>query len=86
VRRGREVCSLVAAALPVEEEDVRRAMALMEQHAGLGVRDALHAATALRWECHPVVSADRGFDALERDGLVRADPLAFAGSLPPPAR
>lgn len=49
-----------------------RATALLRRHDGLGVRDAVHAATALHLGGLPVLSTDRVFDRL--DEVRRVDP------------
>ncbi|MGQ0467239.1 MAG: type II toxin-antitoxin system VapC family toxin [Sporichthyaceae bacterium] len=54
------------------ESDLAQALSLVEQHPELGMRDAVHAATAMRREIGLIVSPDRGFDAV--DGLERLDP------------
>ena len=84
LERAREAAAVVTAVLPVEEEDVRLAMDFLGRHAGSGVRDAIHAATARRWHCERIVSADRGFDLLVAQGVMRADPVEFAARLPSP--
>jgi predicted nucleic acid-binding protein len=45
----------------------------------VGLRDAIHAATAASQLVDGVVSADRGFDAVP--GLTRYDPVDFAEEL-----
>jgi len=82
VHRARQACAVVAAVLPVEDDDLRRAMEILERHEAVGVRGAIHAASALRWRCERIVSTDRGFDLLAAEGVVRADPVAFAADLP----
>lgn len=51
-----------------------RALALVRVHRMLGVRDAVHAATAIVAGIDAVVSADRVFDDV--DGITRIDPAA----------
>ncbi len=63
---------------------MRLAMDLLARHAGSGVHDATHAATALRWRCERIISADRGFDLLAAEGVVRAAAMDFAAQLPDP--
>lgn len=54
------------------EADLTRALELVEAHPELGMRDAVHAATAIRRDIELIVSPDRGFDAVP--GLERLDP------------
>lgn len=54
------------------EEDLRLALNLVAAHPALRVRDAVHAATALRRGISVILSADRDFDAIP--GLERLDP------------
>lgn len=62
---------LVPMVYPVRVADVRKAIELFEQHAGLGVvaRDALHAAVMLGNGLTHIVSADQHFDLI--GGLTR---------------
>ncbi|MGQ0480154.1 MAG: type II toxin-antitoxin system VapC family toxin [Pseudonocardia sp.] len=68
--------SLAAAALCRLHEfgvpELRLALSLVASVAGLGMRDAVHAATALRQGISLVVTPDRIFD--EVSGLERLDP------------
>lgn len=57
--------------LPVTDEVVRRALALVAPR--LGANDRIHAATALANGIDTVVSADAGFDVVP--GIRRVDPL-----------
>lgn len=54
------------------EPELRLALNLLATTDGLGVRDAVHAATALRRGIPLIVSPDRAFDAVT--GLERVDP------------
>lgn len=65
---------------PVEPDDLRDALDLLVAHPDLHVRDAVHAATALRRGIGTVVSPDRAFDGVP--GLDRVDPVEFAEGLP----
>jgi predicted nucleic acid-binding protein len=56
------------------------ALRLLRDHDALGVRDAVHAATAVRADLEAVISADTAFDALENPR--RVDPLVLAEQLP----
>ncbi|MGQ0845738.1 MAG: type II toxin-antitoxin system VapC family toxin [Sporichthyaceae bacterium] len=55
------------------EADLAKALALVAEHPELGMRDAVHAATAVRRDVPFIVSPDRGFDAVP--GLERLDPV-----------
>ncbi len=61
----------------LETDDLRRALDLLVSFPTLHVRDAVHAATALRRGLDAVLSPDRAFDAVP--GLTRLDPISFAG-------
>ncbi len=52
--------------------DLRLALTLFEAHAGLDMRDAVHAATALNRGIDAIVSPDRAFDGVP--ALDRIDP------------
>jgi predicted nucleic acid-binding protein len=54
------------------EEDLRLALNLVATHPVLRIRDAVHAATALRRGISAIVSPDRDFDGIT--GLERLDP------------
>lgn len=54
---------------------------LLRRHPDLQVRDAVHAATALRAEIDEVLSADTAFDPV--DVLRRVDPIRLAEALTP---
>lgn len=56
----------------VGEDDLRLALNLVATHPALRVRDAVHAATALRRGISVIVSPDRDFDGIA--GLERLDP------------
>lgn len=56
-----------------EEADLQLALSLVADYPGLGVRDGVHAATALRREIPWIVSPDQGFDDVM--GLERIDPI-----------
>jgi predicted nucleic acid-binding protein len=60
----RAAAELVAEVLPVTSHDVLEACSLLEAHAGLGARDALHAAVMRNSQVHLVISVDRDFDAI----------------------
>lgn len=56
----------------VTGDDLQLALNLVGGHAGLSVRDSVHAATALRRGIPVIVSPDRGFDGIA--GLERLEP------------
>jgi hypothetical protein len=69
------------------EPELRLALNLIVAIPALGMRDAVHAATALRHGVGLVVSTDKAFD--EIPGLERLDPMGGLGRLlgsPPPPR
>jgi predicted nucleic acid-binding protein len=57
--------------LPIDEDVLDRARTLLDQHAALSARDALHAACCLL-RAAPLCSYDRDFDGI--DGLRRVEP------------
>lgn len=69
----RAAAALVAEVLPVTSHDVIEACSLLEAHAGLGARDALHAAVMKSSQVHLLVSSDRDFDAIP--DLKRIEPV-----------
>jgi uncharacterized protein len=66
------------------EDDLRLALNLVATHPGLRVRDAVHAATALRRGISAIVSPDRDFDGIA--GLERLDPHDAVRRLVPSPR
>jgi uncharacterized protein len=56
-----------------ESADLKLALQLIAEHSPLSMRDAVHAATALRRDIPAIVSPDHGFDSIT--GLERFDPL-----------
>ncbi len=60
----RAAAGLVAAVLPVSQEDVLEACRFLETHSTLGARDALHAAVMKNAGVSVLVSVDRDFDVL----------------------
>jgi hypothetical protein len=66
------------------QAELRLALNLVASVPGLGMRDAVHAATALRRDIRFVVSSDQAFDKVP--GLERVDPAgAVQRLLGPPA-
>jgi uncharacterized protein len=66
------------------EDDLRLALNLAATHPALRVRDAVHAATALRRGISVIVSPDRDFDGIT--GLERLDPHDAVRRLVPSLR
>lgn len=60
--------------LPIEEQDVRLARDLAEQHHRLSPRDSIHLAVMRRRKIEEIVSADADFDTVP--GIRRLDPRA----------
>jgi predicted nucleic acid-binding protein len=58
-------------------EVLGHATTLLRRHPSLGVRDAVHAATAIRAGLASILSADRIFDSI--DGVTRIDPATSDG-------
>lgn len=71
-RSTRTLCERI---LPIDERDLDVAHELLEQHPGIHVRDAIHAATCLRFGLDRILSTDRHFDALSK--LDRIDPAGL---------
>lgn len=76
---GRLVYDLVRTVVPVvldvSVETLDQARKLMDQHADLSARDAVHAATCLQHQLGAICTFDRDFDAI--DGLRRVEPSAI---------
>jgi predicted nucleic acid-binding protein len=70
-RAGRHICA-ICRLHPLEADDLALGLRLFETDAGLQLRDALHAATALNRGIGLIVSTDHAFDAVP--GLERVDP------------
>jgi uncharacterized protein len=75
-RRAVEVSGLFLQAVPdvlsVTRADVEQAARLLDAHANLPVRDAVHAAVMARHGVRLIVTADRHFEGVP--GVVRVDP------------
>lgn len=65
--------SIIHEVLPVERADIVLSMELLDKHKNINVRDAVHAATALRNGFKYILSVDRHFDKIKN--LQRVDPL-----------
>lgn len=63
---------------PSDDQVLTAALALIRKYPDLGVRDAVHAATAVVRGIDRILSADQVFDGL--DEVVRVDPRAFRSS------
>jgi hypothetical protein len=66
------IFSIIHEILPVERSDIILSVDLMRKHRELNVRDAIHCATALRYNFKYILSVDRHFDRIK--GLQRVDP------------
>jgi len=77
-KEGLALAHLVAALftdmLPVTGDDMREALHLLEEHPGLSVRDAVHAATMLHNSLSTVASVDPDFDHIP--GIRRLAPAS----------
>ncbi len=62
---------------PFDHDVLQTSLGLLRRHPGLGVRDAVHAGTALRAGITQILGADRVFDSIHE--LRRVDP-AHAGA------
>lgn len=71
---ARNVEALFPDMLPVTHNDMAEAIRLLEEHSGLSVRDAVHAATMLRNGLQTVASVDPDFDQIP--GIRRIAPGA----------
>lgn len=69
----RAAANLVADVIPVTSHDVLEACRLLEAHASLGARDAVHAAVMKNSQVHVLVSVDRDFDVIV--DLKRIEPV-----------
>jgi uncharacterized protein len=78
VAEGRDL-ALLCRLHAVEEAELHRALALFAATPGLGLRDAVHAVTALDRGVGLIVSPDRAFDAVP--ALKRVDPGAALARL-----
>ena len=73
-RAAKDLCEEI---LAVTEEDLDQAHEILQAHASISVRDAVHAATALRHGIRSILSTDRHFDDLPE--VTRLDPVALMG-------
>ncbi len=67
------VLSIIHEVLPVEKTDLILSLDLLEKYRELNVRDAIHAASALRNNFKYIMSVDKHFDKIK--GLQRVDPF-----------
>ena len=85
--RGVELCRQILeyplTVLPVDEDDVRRAIDLFETsyEQGIRARDAIHAATMQNHGIGLIVSADKHFDDIA--GIQRIDPMNYSSPAKP---
>jgi hypothetical protein len=73
-RATKDLCEEI---LSVTEEDLDHAHKILQAHASISVRDALHAATALRRGIKGILTTDRHFDDLPE--ITRLDPVDLVG-------
>jgi uncharacterized protein len=73
VEEARQISAMCRHVHPVEMADVSFALRLLTGHPRLGVRDAVHVATALRRDIPLIVSTDRDLDRIP--GIERLDPV-----------
>ena len=67
--------AVVPEVLPVNHQDLLRALQVHRQHPPLQARDSLHAAVMYNHGLRYILSADRHFDLLP--GIIRIDPTAW---------
>ena len=72
LRLAEEFVSLMETILPVDREDMARALKLQQHYASLPPRDAIHIAVMLRAGLRQIITADRHFDQVRE--LKRIDP------------
>ncbi len=72
----RSAVDLCDEVMPITERDTARALELLQAHAKLTPRDAIHVATMEAAGVHRLLSADRDFDLVP--SVQRVDPTEFA--------
>ena len=72
VREQAQAVAAMCLVHDLEEQDMSLALSLVATTSGLGVRDAVHAATAIRRGIPLIISPDQAFDGVT--GLERVDP------------
>lgn len=72
----RSTVGLCAEVTPITEKDTARALTLLQSHAELTPRDAIHVATMESAGVSRLLSADRDFDVVP--SVQRVDPTEFA--------
>jgi predicted nucleic acid-binding protein len=75
---ARESMRSATVVLPVTRADVERAMLLLESHANIQTRDAIHAATMIHNGIEGIISVDKHFDLLRE--IKRIDPAHLASA------
>ncbi|OGB89266.1 hypothetical protein A2625_03770 [candidate division WOR-1 bacterium RIFCSPHIGHO2_01_FULL_53_15] len=73
IRIVENTLAVIHEVLPVEKADILLSVNLLNRYRHLNVRDAIHAATALRGNFKYILSVDKHFDKI--NGLQRVDPL-----------
>ncbi|MFY9826438.1 MAG: type II toxin-antitoxin system VapC family toxin [Thermoanaerobaculia bacterium] len=73
-RAAKDLCEEI---LAVTEEDLDHAHEILQAHASISVRDAVHAATALRCGIKSILSTDHHFDDLPE--ITRLNPVELVG-------
>jgi predicted nucleic acid-binding protein len=73
-RATKDLCEEI---LEVTEEDLDHAHEILQAHALISVRDAVHTATALRRGIKSILSTDHHFDDLPE--ITRLDPVELVG-------
>ena len=76
VRLAKDVVSISARILPVEEIDLSLAIELLESYPKIQTRDAFHAATMIRNGIKEIISTDPHFDLIHE--IKRIDPTKLS--------
>ena len=73
IQMAENTLAVIHEVLPIEKSDIVLAMNLLQKYRELNVRDAIHAAAALRNNFKYILSVDKHFDRIK--GLQRVDPF-----------
>ena len=76
IRLAKDVVSVSARILPVEEIDLSLAIELLESYPKIQTRDAFHAATMIRNGIKEIISTDPHFDLIHE--IKRIDPTKLS--------